>query len=135
MFGSGNNSVSISVSEDDIDELSRARARVRRKRKKPSHQLNNGFPRQLLRFLLRYWTVLIILLAAGLLLFEATRISRKPGPILKEPHLMEKSKSNTVTKPSTNKKTENNLNRLDPTTRVIGGVRERKRFLNSICLN
>ncbi|XP_024027771.1 uncharacterized protein LOC21404106 [Morus notabilis] len=125
-----NNSVSISISDDDSDELGgRARPRVRKKRKKPGHR-NNGseLVRWIVRKLVRYWMLMIFLPAACLLLFEAS-IGRKSTP-LEKPEL---GKTPTVThselsstkNPSLEKKPEGNLNRLDPTTRVVGGVRER----------
>ncbi|XP_040996664.1 probable hexosyltransferase MUCI70 [Juglans microcarpa x Juglans regia] len=114
----GNNSISISVSDEDSDDLGRMRVRVRRKRKKPSHRFKNELARRVLRLLLKYWTLLIFLPAAGLLVFEASRIGRKPS-------LVVNSELGTVKKPSSEKKSEGNLNRLDPTTRVVGGVRER----------
>lgn len=113
-----NNSISISVSDEDPDELGRMRVRVRRKRKKPGHPVKNELARTVVLLLLKYWMFLILLPAVGLLVFEASRIGRKPSP-LATPEL------GTVTKPSLEKKPGGNLNRLDPTTRVVGGVRER----------
>ncbi|XP_010525625.1 PREDICTED: uncharacterized protein LOC104803394 [Tarenaya hassleriana] len=118
---STNNSVSISVSDDEPDEMNRIRARSRRKRKKLSHRANGELPRRVLRLFLRYWVVLIFLLAVGLLVFEATRIGRKSGGGASSElsQLKEREK-----KASPSKKNEGNLNRLDPTTRVVDGVRE-----------
>ncbi|XP_059455455.1 probable hexosyltransferase MUCI70 isoform X1 [Corylus avellana] len=110
----GNNSISISVSDSDSDELGRMRVRVRRKRKKPGHRVKNELVRRVIRAILKYWTLLIFLPAAGLLVFEASRIGRKPS-------LVVNSELGAAKKP----KSEGNLNRLDPTTRVVGGVRER----------
>ncbi|GLT70491.1 hypothetical protein SLA2020_425670 [Shorea laevis] len=109
-----NNSISISVSDDEDEELGRMRVRVRRKRKKPGHRIKDELVRRVIRALLRYWTLLIFLPAAGLLVFEASRIGRKPS-------LVVNSELGAAKKP----KLEGNLNRLDPTTRVVGGVRER----------
>ncbi|XP_052193705.1 probable hexosyltransferase MUCI70 isoform X2 [Diospyros lotus] len=76
-----NNSISISVSDEDSDELAgRMRPRVRRKRKKLGFRGKNDFAKRFLRKLLRWWPVLLFLPAAGLLLFEASRIGRKPSP-------------------------------------------------------
>ncbi|KAF7851841.1 hypothetical protein BT93_L2003 [Corymbia citriodora subsp. variegata] len=119
-------SVSISVSDDDPDEPGRTRPRVRRKRRKPGLRVRAELTPRLVRFLVRYWILLILVAAAGLLLFEASRIGRKSGP--GEMEVKPKPKrpgdgfdSRAVKKASS----EGNLNRLDPTTRVIGGVRER----------
>lgn len=61
--------------------------------------------------------VLVFFLAVGLLGFESMRIGIKSSE-LKNPDLSGKE--------SPSKKNEGNLNRLDPTTKVIGGVRQRK---------
>ena len=116
------NSVSISMSDDDSNETNRIRpSRTRRKRKKPGHRTTFGeLPRYFLRLLLRYWILLVLLLALGLLLFESTRIGTKSA---NSDHSQLK-KHNPDS--SGNKKNEGNLNRLDPTTKVIGGVRQRK---------
>ncbi|XP_009132681.1 uncharacterized protein LOC103857257 [Brassica rapa] len=115
------NSVSISMSDDDSNETNRIRpSRTRRKRKKPGHRTTFGeLPRYFLRLLLRYWILLVLLLALGLLLFESTRIGTKSA---NSDHSQLK-KHNPDS--SGNKKNEGNLNRLDPTTKVIGGVRQR----------
>ncbi|POO03194.1 hypothetical protein TorRG33x02_012550 [Trema orientale] len=119
-----NNSISISVSDDDSDELGRVRARVRKKRKKAGlRNYDNGFSRWLLRKLVKYWMFLIFLPAAGLLLFEASSFVVKPEPGTKPSG--SGSELGSIKKPSLEKKSEGNLNRLDPTTRVVGGVRER----------
>ncbi|KAK9270855.1 hypothetical protein L1049_026441 [Liquidambar formosana] len=110
-----NNSISISVSDDDSDELGKMRVRVRRKRKKPVFRGKSELARRLLRMVLKWWTLLLIIPAAGLLVFEASRISRKPS-------LVVKSELSAVKKPvlGLEKKSEGNLNRLDPTFRVVG---------------
>lgn len=60
---------------------------------------------------MRWWTVLIFLPAIGLLLVESSKVARKPQEEPKsEPVPVEDSMGN--------------LNRLDPTTRVVNGVRE-----------
>ncbi|ESQ43494.1 hypothetical protein EUTSA_v10013482mg [Eutrema salsugineum] len=112
MFSNNNNSVSISVSDDEPNDLNRIRTRTRRKRKKPGHRTTFELPRYFLRLLHRYWIVLVFLLAVGLLVFESTSIGTKSE--LKIPDSSGKSKKN-----------DGNLNRLDPTTKVIGGVRQR----------
>ncbi|OMO74989.1 Plant disease resistance response protein [Corchorus olitorius] len=109
------------------------RVRVRRKRKKPGHhRVRTEFTQRLIRWFVRYWTLLIFVPAALLLIFEATRIGRKPGLILnsevnevKKPNLSGNSEISKVKEQSSQKKSDSNLNRLDPTTHVVGGVRER----------
>ncbi|XP_061997346.1 probable hexosyltransferase MUCI70 [Rosa rugosa] len=121
MFNS--NSVSISVSDDESDELGRMRVRVRRKRKKLGHRFKNEFLRRVVRSLVKYWALLILLPAIGLLLYEAWSIGWK------SPQLNNKSEKPSLVhselNASSEKKSEGNLNRLDPITRVIHGVRER----------
>ncbi|XP_061996315.1 uncharacterized protein LOC133714248 isoform X4 [Rosa rugosa] len=121
MFNS--NSVSISVSDDESDELGRMRVRVRRKRKKLGHRFKNEFFRRVVRSLVKYWSLLILLPAIGLLLYEAWSIGWK------SPQLNNKSEKPSLVhselNASSEKKSEGNLNRLDPITRVIHGVRER----------
>ena len=133
MFNNSNNhSVSISVSDDDTDELTRMRARVRKKRRKSGPRGSNGgeLARWVVRKLVRYWMFLIFLPLAGLLLFEASRIGRKSNsvarPELGKSPILSESGLGSAKKPSLEKKSEGNLNRLDPMTRVVGGVRERK---------
>ncbi|KAL5558113.1 hypothetical protein UlMin_034324 [Ulmus minor] len=123
-----NNSISISISDDESDEHGRLRSRVRKKRKKPGHHAKSELSRWLLRKFVKYWMFLIFLPAAALLLFEASRIGRKPNlgehtQLTKNPIVG--SEQITIQKPNVEKKPEGNLNRLDPTTRVVGGVRER----------
>lgn len=128
MFNNNNhNSVSISVSDDDSDELGRMRVRVRsRKRKKPGYRFKNELARRVVRKLVRYWTLLIFLAAAGLLLLEASRIgSKSSSGFIQKPDVVHSNHGSTNS-PSLDRKSEGNLNRLDPTTRVVGGVRERK---------
>ncbi|KAJ7958078.1 Protein of unknown function (DUF616) [Quillaja saponaria] len=128
-----NNSISISVSDEDEDEdeLGRMRVRVRRKRKKPGNRVNNEFACRLIRNLSKYWMFLVFLPAAGLLIFEASRIGKKPRLVvdselnsLKEPVLFN-SELGTVSTPPLEKNSEGNLNRLDSKTRVVHGVRQR----------
>ncbi|KAK3428095.1 hypothetical protein EUGRSUZ_F04207 [Eucalyptus grandis] len=117
--------VSISVSDDDPDEHGRARPRVRRKRRKHGLRVQAELTPRLVRFLVRYWILLVLVAAAGLLLFEASRIGRKSGPGEAEAKTKRPGGGGfglrAVKKPSS----DGNLNRLDPTTRVVGGVRER----------
>ncbi|KAJ7966693.1 Protein of unknown function (DUF616) [Quillaja saponaria] len=126
-----NNSISICVSDEDSDDLGRMRARVRRKRKKPWNRVKNEFARRVIRKLAKYWMFLVFVPAAGLLIFETSRIGGKPRLVansglsfLKEP-IRANSELGTVNKTTLEQKSEGNLNRLDPTTRVVGGVRQR----------
>lgn len=91
------------------------RIRARRKRKKLGHR------RFLRRLLLRYWMLLIIVPALCLLLFEANRIGRSLSKLNIQTHTNRGDRST----PTLHKDPPHNLNRLDPTTHVVGGVRER----------
>ena len=115
------NSISVSVSDDESDDVGKMKVRVRRKRKKTGLRIRNNLIGWIVRKLLKWWMVLLFLPAAGLLLFEASSIGRKPA-------LVSDSQLSTHKKPSFHleRKTNSNLNRLDPTTRVIGGVRQSK---------
>ncbi|KAL6124998.1 hypothetical protein ACLB2K_077506 [Fragaria x ananassa] len=115
-----NNSISISVSDEESDELGRMRVRVRRKRKKLGHRFKNEFVRRVVRNLVKYWALLIFVPAICLLLYEAWSIGwRSTSPVSKS------EKPSLVNNASTEKKSEANLNRLDPTTRIIHGIRQR----------
>ncbi|XP_057973403.1 probable hexosyltransferase MUCI70 isoform X2 [Malania oleifera] len=118
-----NKSISISVSDEDSDELGKMRARVRRKRPKFGLRLRgkHELARRLLRMLVKWWAVLLFLLAVGLLVFEASRIGRKPGPVMNSEVGVTK-KFGFITEKRLD---GGNLNRLDPTSRVVRGVRER----------
>ncbi|GMJ15355.1 hypothetical protein like AT5G42660 [Hibiscus trionum] len=127
------NSISISVSDDDPDELGRMRVRVRRKRKKHGDQRGRTeFTQRLIRWLVKFWMLLVFLPAAALLIFEATRIGRKPGLAVnsevnevKKPNSLGNKEPRTEVKAlSQANKPDSTLNRLDPTTHVVGGVRE-----------
>ncbi|XP_061346445.1 probable hexosyltransferase MUCI70 isoform X2 [Gastrolobium bilobum] len=117
MLHNTNNSISISLSDDETDELGRMRVRARRKRKKLSHK------RLFRKLLVRYWMLLIIIPATCLLIFEATRIGRKPN--LNVNSNIETHTQVDRSSPTLGKEPHRNLNRLDPTTHVVGGVRER----------
>lgn len=126
-----NNGVAISISDDEADELGRMRARARRKRKKHTGpRVRAEWTRRVKRLLVKYWFFLVLVPAAGLLLFEASRIGRGTSPADNRGSDVEsvrmRSDSQTSRKPNLEKRSEGNLNRLDPTTRVVGGVRERK---------
>uniref|UniRef100_A0A5B7AQM4 TOD1/MUCI70 glycosyltransferase-like domain-containing protein n=1 Tax=Davidia involucrata TaxID=16924 RepID=A0A5B7AQM4_DAVIN len=116
-----NNSISISVSDEDSDELAgKRRVRVQRKRRKSGFHGKNELVRRILRQLLKWWMVLLFLPAAGLLVFEALRIGRKPSPMINS-ELVTQQKSGFIL----DKKPGGNLNRLDAMTRVVGGIKER----------
>ena len=115
-----NSNISISISDDDSDDLAgKMRVRGRRKRKKWGFRGRNELAQRFIRKLLRWWPFLLFLPAAGLLVFEASRIGRKPSP---DPGRISQKNSGPVVE----SKSEGNLNHLDPTTRVVRGVRERK---------
>ncbi|RDY04717.1 hypothetical protein CR513_11539 [Mucuna pruriens] len=113
------NNVSISVSDDESDELGRMRIRARRKRKKLGHR------RFLRKLLLKYWMLLIIIPAAGLLLFEATRIGILKPTLNSNSDIETRNDRVDRSTPTLRKVAPSNLNRLDPTTHVVGGIRER----------
>lgn len=117
MFQNNNHhGVSILVSDDESDELGRMRVRARRKRKKLGHK------RLLRKLLLKYWMLLIIIPAACLLFYEATRIGLVP-----------QSRTHVDgSTPTLVKQSHPNLDRLDPTTHVVAGVRERKFIFNFV---
>ncbi|CAN0922128.1 Probable hexosyltransferase MUCI70 [Linum grandiflorum] len=115
------NSVLIPVSDDESDELTRKRPRVRRKRKKPLfHRVKRDLPKRFVRFLVKYWALLIFVPAVVLFCYEAFKLGNDPptvtgtevdpelDPIFKKPV----------------KAAHPNLNRMDPSTRMVDGVRE-----------
>jgi len=109
------NTLPISISDDETDELGRMRVRARRKRKKL------GNKRFFKKLLVKYWMLLIIIPAAFLLFYEITRIGLRPSSNIAS---TTKNRSKIELVKELNVKT--NLNRLDPTTHVVAGVRERK---------
>ncbi|KAJ4831775.1 Exocyst complex component S3A, partial [Turnera subulata] len=110
-----NNNVLISVSEDDSDEQNRMRARVRRKRKKQhGHRAKGELPQRVVRFLLRYWMVMIFLAAAGLLVFEASRIGKRPSLDRARQEIGELKKPSSGGDKKPGKVSLTNLNRIDP---------------------
>ncbi|KAK4768700.1 hypothetical protein SAY87_003841 [Trapa incisa] len=125
-----NKGVTISISDDEADELGRLRARARRKRKKHNGpRIKAEWTRRIKRLLIRYWFFLLLVPAIGLLLYEASRIGRGTSNADNRTTDAENVRmgfdSQIRMMPSLDKRSEGNLNRLDPTTRVIGGVRER----------
>ncbi|KAE8709951.1 30S ribosomal protein S9 [Hibiscus syriacus] len=127
-----NNSISIMVSDDDSDELGRKRVRARRKRKKHGHQRpRNELNQLLIRLFVKYWMLLIFLPAAMLIIFEVTSVGRKPGLVVhsevnevKSPNLMGNSELTKSKEATQGKKPDSKLNRLDPITHIVSGVRE-----------
>lgn len=119
MFNS-NNAISIPISDDDSDELAaeRMRVRVRRKRKKSSHfRSEPELTRRIVRVLAKWWPFLLLVLALALLLFEASRLTRKPrGKTQVGP-----TKRNSVVE----SKPSGNLDRLDPIYHTVAGAKER----------
>lgn len=130
-----NSNISISISDDDSDELGRMRVRVRRKRKKSHHRVNNELTRRVLRFFMKYWMVLILVFAIGLLVFEATRIGRKPSLVVKTEQGEAMSQLKEFKEPIRDKKSDSTLNRLDPVMKIVHGVKERKCFFFFFGLN
>ncbi|KDO84404.1 hypothetical protein CISIN_1g042685mg, partial [Citrus sinensis] len=116
--------VSIPISDDDSDELGRMRVRVRRKRKKSLHRVNNELTRRVVRFFMKYWMVLVLVFAIGLLVFEATRIGRKPSMIVKTEQGKVTSQLKEFKRPIPDKKSNSTLNRLDPVMKIVHGVKE-----------
>lgn len=108
------NGVSISVSEDDGDVAGRTRARARYKRKKPWPGWRREFLRRVVRTAIRWWRVLLFL-PAFVLLLEIMRVGKK---------LSDEDRPN-LTASAKEEESPRNLNRLDPMTRVVHGVRER----------
>lgn len=118
-MSNNSSSVSIPVSDNELDDMERMRVRVRRKRKKQGNRVNNELAPRVFRMMLKYWLVVFFLLAAGLLLFEATKIGQNS-------RLETKSELETDKESGLDKKPDGNLNRLDPVTRMVAGVRKRK---------
>lgn len=117
-----NSSIAINVSDEDSDNhAEKLRLRARRKRKKSTPR---GTAKLLSRFLRRWWPVFLFFPAAGLLVFEASSLGLKHSPLINSELATQKTHDLV-----TEKKSAGNLNRLDPTTRVVAGVRERK-YLN-----
>ncbi|XP_051149828.1 probable hexosyltransferase MUCI70 [Andrographis paniculata] len=115
-----NNGVTISVSDDDLeDPPNRIRLRNRRKRRKSGPRGKSDFTRKVLTKLLRWWPALLLVAAFALLAYEYFNIgggeSRIPSPV---------KKSATIGSQQSKAKPHGNLNKLDPITRVVRGVRE-----------
>ncbi|KAM0951547.1 hypothetical protein DsansV1_C03g0026741 [Dioscorea sansibarensis] len=108
------NGVSISVSDSDPeDPPGRMRVRIRRKRRNPHLPFKDGLLRRGLRRAVRWWPVLLFIPAISLLVFEASRLFGKPAVELR-----------STPRFTVEEEPVGNLNRLDPVTRVIHGVRE-----------
>lgn len=119
-FNNNNNSISIPDSDEDSDEYNaRMRVRVRRKRKKSANIRSNAeLTRRVVRKLAKWWPLLLFLPAMALLLFEASRLGRRPS---------HQNKAEWTRKsPSSRVIDDKNLNRLDPIYHTVaGGVKER----------
>ncbi|KAK1276960.1 Non-symbiotic hemoglobin 1 [Acorus gramineus] len=107
------NSVSIAVDDDESEDLSgKAKAtRIRRRRRRLRDPVPGDLVRRVLRWVIRRWTILIFLPAAVFLLIEASRMSGSPVVRDRSP-------------PTRETESIGNLNRLDPTTRVVNGIRQ-----------
>ncbi|KAK3165441.1 hypothetical protein QOZ80_1AG0033240 [Eleusine coracana subsp. coracana] len=93
-------SISITVSDDDgAGAAAAAPRRARTGRRKSAR----GLGQRAARLVARWWPVLLLLPAVALLLFEASRLSSSPAP---------------------SPPVSSSLGRLDPTTRLVHGVRE-----------
>ncbi|KAK9286687.1 hypothetical protein L1049_015089 [Liquidambar formosana] len=114
-----NHTISISISDDESDNLSSTSRllRSRRKRKRPVFQRKkkkNEILRRAVRIIVKWWMLLLFLPAIAFLIYEASRIGeRTTTHEVERPEFVER------------KKLEGNLNRLDHTTRMVHGVRER----------
>lgn len=109
--------VSIALSDDsDNDHAGKSRSRFRRKRRKFGPRGKSDRNAQFIRRILKWWPLLILVFAATLLLYEAFSIGRKTS---RNSELVTGKKKI----PDSVRKIPVNLNRLDPVTRVIGGVR------------
>lgn len=131
MFNSSNssNSISIPVSDDDSDDYTaRMRVRVRRKRRKSANiRSNTELTRRIVRKLAKWWPLLLFLPAMALLLFEASRLGRKP--IIDRPN-HENNSDWTRERLSSPIVDDTNLNHSKPVYhRVAGGGKERKSIL------
>lgn len=115
MSSSVHNSISFSISDEESDEpAGKMKVQGRRKRKKPFFRSNRGFIDRALRLLARWWPLLIFVPAIILLAFEASKLGRKQSEVVK----VDKRQLDSSQVQRTS------LNRLDPTTRVVNGVRE-----------
>jgi hypothetical protein len=116
-------SISITVSDEESDDQSRLLRALRKRRKQQSlsfrSKTKSEFLLRVLRKVLRWWALILFVPAIGLLLLEVSRVLVKDqGPDL---DLAAKSVSSFGRKGSVG-----NLDRSEPRTRVVHGVRERK---------
>lgn len=125
-----NSNVSISISDDSSDELAgKLKPRVRRKRRKLGLRGKTQFSREvIINRIVKLWPLLVFIPFAALLVFEAYRLGGKPNPLGKPSESVPRNKPVQ----HIDKKPPENLNRLDPLTRVVRGVRERKHLLLKI---
>lgn len=121
-----NSNVSISISDDSSDELAgKLKPRVRRKRRKFGLRGKTQFSREVINRIVKLWPLLVFIPFAALLVFEAYRLGGKPNPLGKPFESVPRNKPVQ----HIDKKPPANLNRLDPLTRIVRGVRERKHLL------
>lgn len=119
-----NNNISISVPDDDDEDPStRVRAPARRKRKKLGPRGRPDLTRIIFSKLFKWWPALLLLLAVALLVYEAFKIG---GSERRSPPRY--NITGNVATQGSNTKPLGNLNKLEPTTRVVGGVRERASY-------
>lgn len=122
MASSSFKGIAVSVSDEDSDGPAKVRVRVRQRRKKTVIRVSGGICRKIVRKVVRWWLVLIILPSFALLFFEISRITRKSGDGGRNVELVD------------DQKPHGNLNRLDPTTRVVNGVRKRESLVLLVSL-
>jgi hypothetical protein len=96
---------SISITVSDEDGAAAAAAPTRRPRGGRRKAAARGLGQRAARLVARWWPVLLLLPAVALLLFEASRLRGSPPA------------------PAAH---ASSLGRLDPTTRLVRGVRERE---------
>ncbi|XP_078430519.1 DNA-directed RNA polymerase subunit beta (DUF616) [Wolffia australiana] len=106
----------ISISDEDSDDSFRFRSRVRHKRKKLAVRGTAGIFLRFIRKIERWWPLLILFPSLGLLFYEISGIywKNEDGGVVVEA----KDSQEEV------QKYLGNLNRLNPMTRVVNGVRE-----------
>lgn len=123
------NNISISISDDDSDDpAGKFRVHFRRSHRKQNSRLRRHLLRRIFRISRRWWPVILFLPAIALLLFEALKLSAKTSSN-NDNGVDMKSDSKPVKKKMDwrpHKEAPSNLDRLDPVTRVVGGIRQRR---------
>ncbi|XP_074279281.1 putative hexosyltransferase MUCI70 [Silene latifolia] len=115
-----NPSVSMPISDDDSDEYSGRIRRPRARRKRNKFRSKTELTRRLVRQLAKWWPLIVFLLAMALLVFEASRLGRRPSR-----ESSDLSSEFTRSKPGFAIVKNSNLNRLDHTYHTVAGVKER----------